>query len=112
VLLAKEETVLQGMIDRLTEFERCDRLKINVEKPQVVRISRESSPVETVIDQKQLEKVGHFNYLRSMITNNARCTCKIKCRSVMAKPAFRNKKTLFTRKLDLNLRKKLVKCYV
>ena len=30
----------------------------------------------------------------------------------MAKAAFNKKKNLFTRKLDLNLRKKLVKCYV
>jgi len=29
----------------------------------------------------------------------------------MAKAAFNEKKTLFTSKLDLNLRKKLVKCY-
>ena len=30
----------------------------------------------------------------------------------MAKPAFNKKKTLLTSKLDLNLRKKLVKCYI
>ena len=30
----------------------------------------------------------------------------------MAKAAFNKKKTLFTSKLDLNLRKKLVKCYI
>jgi hypothetical protein len=30
----------------------------------------------------------------------------------MAKVAFNNKKNLFTSKLDLNLRKKLVKCYI
>ena len=30
----------------------------------------------------------------------------------MAKAAFGKKKTLFTRKLDLNLRKKLIKCYI
>ena len=30
----------------------------------------------------------------------------------MAKAAFNKKKNLFTRKLDLNLRKNLVKCYV
>jgi hypothetical protein len=29
----------------------------------------------------------------------------------MAKAAF-NKKIIFTRKMDLNLRKKLVKCYI
>jgi hypothetical protein len=30
----------------------------------------------------------------------------------MAKAAFKKKKNLFTSKLDLNLRKKLVKCYI
>ena len=30
----------------------------------------------------------------------------------MAKAAFNKKKTLFTSKLDLNLRKKLIKCYI
>jgi len=30
----------------------------------------------------------------------------------MAKVAFIKKKTLFTSKLDLNLRKKLIKCYI
>jgi hypothetical protein len=32
VLLAKEEMVLQGMIDRLTEIGRCCRTEMNVEK--------------------------------------------------------------------------------
>ena len=30
----------------------------------------------------------------------------------MEKAAFSKKKTLFTSKLDLNLRKKLIKCYI
>jgi hypothetical protein len=46
-----------------------------------------------------------------MITNDARCTREIKSIITMAKAAF-NKKILFTSKLDLNLRKKLVKCYI
>jgi hypothetical protein len=49
--------------------------------------------------------------LGSMITNDARCTREIKVRIAMAKAAF-NKKTIFTSKLDLELRKKLVKCYI
>jgi hypothetical protein len=47
-----------------------------------------------------------------MLKNDARCTRKIKSRIAMAKAAFNKKKTLFTRKLDLNLRKKLVNCYI
>jgi hypothetical protein len=46
-----------------------------------------------------------------ILTNDGRCTGEIKFRIAMAKTAF-NKKTLFTSKLDLNLRKKVVKCYI
>jgi hypothetical protein len=47
-----------------------------------------------------------------MITNDARCTREIKYRIVMTKAAFSRKKTVLNRKLELNLRKKLVKCYI
>ena len=53
-----------------------------------------------------------FKYLGSILTNEGRCTCEIKCRSAVAKAAFKKKKALFTSTLDLELRKKLVKCYI
>ena len=77
-----------------------------------MRISRQPSPVTLTIDQKQLENVKCFKYLGSMLTDDGRCTCEIKSRIDMAKVAFNKKKNLFTNKLDLNLRKKLLKCYV
>ena len=83
-------------------------MKMNVEKSKVMGISRQPSPVTIMKDQKQLENVECLKYLGSMLTNDGRCTCKIKSRIAMAKAAF-NKKTLFTSTLDLNLRYKLVK---
>ena len=65
-----------------------------------------------ILNQNQLENVECFKYLGSMLTNDGRWTCEIKSRIAMAKAAFSKKKTLFTRKLDLNLRKKLIKCYI
>ena len=114
VLMAKEETVLQGMIDKLTEIGRCYGIEMNVEKTNVMimRISRQPSPVTIMIEQKQLENVECFKYLGRILTNDGRCTCEIKSRIAMAKAAFNKKKTLFTSKLDLNLRNKLVKCYI
>ena len=41
-----------------------------------------------------------------------RCTCEIKCRIAMAKAAFHKKRALLTSTLDLELRKKLMKCYI
>jgi len=110
-VVAKEETVLQGMINKLIETGSCYGMEMNVEKTKVMRISRQPSPVIIMIDQKRLENVECFKYLGSMLTNDGRCTCEIKSRIVMAKAAFSKKKILFTSKLDLNLRKKLIKCY-
>jgi len=64
------------------------------------------------MDQKQLENVESFKYLGSILTNDGRCTCKIKCRNAIAKAAFNKKRILCTSTLDLELRKKLVKCYI
>jgi hypothetical protein len=48
-----------------------------------------------------------------MITGDRRHTHKIKSRIAMAKAEFNNmKKNCYTNKLDLNLRKKIRKCYV
>jgi len=85
---------------------------MNVEKTKVMRISRQSFSVKIMIDQKQLENVESFKYLSSILTNDGRCTCEIKCRIAMAEAAFIKKRTLFTSTLDLELRKKLVKCYI
>ena len=40
VLLAKEETVLKDMIDKLIEIGRCYGTELKVEKTKVMRISR------------------------------------------------------------------------
>jgi hypothetical protein len=64
-----------------------------------------------VTDQKQPQNVDYFNCLGSILINDARNTREIKSRIDMAKAAF-NKVALFTSKLDCNLRKKPVKCYI
>jgi hypothetical protein len=55
--------------------------------------------------------VEHFNDLGDVI-NGARFKLEIKSTIVIEKATFNRKKTLFTSKLDLNLRNKLVKCYI
>jgi len=81
-------------------------------KTKVMRISRQPLPVKIIIDQKQLENVESCKYLSSILRNDGRCTCEIKCRIAMAKAALNKKRTLLTSTMDLELRKKLVKCYV
>jgi hypothetical protein len=47
-----------------------------------------------------------------MLTNDGRYTCEIKFRIAIAKTAFTKYRDLFTSKMDLELRIKLVKCYI
>jgi hypothetical protein len=54
--------------------------------------------------------VEYFSYVGNVISNYA--SCEIKSRIAKAKAAFNKKKTSFHSKLDLNLRKKLVQCYI
>jgi hypothetical protein len=100
------------MIGAVFEGGRCCGMEMNVERAKVMRISRQPSPVHIMIDQKQPENVECVKYLGSMKTNDASCTREIQSRFAMAKTAFNKKKILFTSKLNVNLRKKVVKCYI
>jgi hypothetical protein len=56
--------------------------------------------------------VESFKYLGSVLTNEGRCTCEIKSTIGMEKAAFNKRRALFINKIDLELRNKLVKCYI
>jgi len=60
VLLAKEENVLQDMIDKLIEIGRCYGMEMNVQKTKVMRNSRQLCPVKIIIDQKTTGECGIF----------------------------------------------------
>jgi hypothetical protein len=83
--VAKEQTVLQGTIDRLIENGTCNGMEMNLEKTKVKRISRELLPLHIMINQKQLENVEYINYLGSMVTNDVKCAHEIKSSIAIAK---------------------------
>jgi len=61
-----------------------------------------------------LQIVEYFNYVGSVLTNDARCAREIKSTTGKTKAIF-NKQIIFfptTSKFDCNLRKKLVQCYI
>jgi hypothetical protein len=103
VLLAKEETVLQGVTDRVIESGRWCGMEINVEKTKVMRISGQQSRVQIVMGQKQLKNVKYINCLCNATTNDARFTREIEYRVSIAKATFNKKKDLSPSKLDLKL---------
>ena len=63
VLLAKEEMVLQGMTEGLTEYGRFYGMEINVEKTKVMRISRQPSQIQIKKHQKNSQRMWHISVI-------------------------------------------------
>jgi hypothetical protein len=105
LIMASEQTVLRGIICRLIEAGICYGIEIKMENTKVMRISRQSSPIH-IIEQKLFKNAECFNYLGSMVTNNARHEREIKSRIAIAKAVLNKKNVPFTVKLDLILRNK------
>ena len=99
VLMAKEETVLQNMTERLIEIGRFCGMEMKVGKCKVMRISRKPTPLYVMIDQKQLKNVEYFKHFGRIMTKDTKCTREIKSSIARVKAEFNRKKTLFTSKL-------------
>ena len=65
-----------------------------------------------MIEQEQLKNVEYLTWPGNMTTSYESCTRDTKSTIALVELAFNKKKILFTRKLNLNLRQKLVKCYI
>jgi hypothetical protein len=77
-----------------------------------MRISRQQFPVKFMMDQEQLENVEFLNIYVSCSQMIEDTLVKLISRISMAKAASNKKRALFSGKLDLELRKKLVKCCI
>jgi len=58
-LQAKEEAVLQGMIERLIEIWSCYGMEMNVEKTKMMRIWSQPSAIHIMIGHKQPENMEY-----------------------------------------------------
>ena len=74
MLPVKEKSVLQGIVNTVTENGRCFAIGMNMEKKDLDKMSLKAIiPTEDMIN-KTIAEIGFFKYLASTIRNNARCT--------------------------------------
>jgi len=64
------------------------------------------------VDGQQIEQVREFRYLGILISDDGYCVKEIASRIGMAKKVFQDKRKLFTGKMNLELKKRIVKCLV
>ena len=112
VLVAENSQTLQGLVTLLENGMEDYSMKINVKKTKVMVVNNEENVMIRAKDGI-IERVKRYRYLGSLITDDWRSILEIKGRIAMAKDAFNRKKNLLcSTGLNLQLRKRLVKCYV
>jgi hypothetical protein len=84
VLLAKGETVLQGMFDRLIDIDTCYGMEKNVDKTTI--------PTTDYNRSKKTEECGIFQPFGLL---GAIFMCETECRIYVAKTGFNKKKAIF-----------------
>ena len=79
---------------------------MNIDKLQVMRVSRSNEALRIKVCNRELKEVYHFKYLGSVLTRHCYCIREMKMRIAIAKEAFRRKMSFLTRKLNIELKKK------
>ena len=59
-----------------------------------------------------MEQVSQFKYLGSLMSEDGYCTKEIRSRIEMGKKVFMKKKKLFSGKMNMELKKRIMKCLV
>ena len=103
------QRLMNGLVKAAEEY----GMKVNVKKTKTMIISKTGNKtVDITIGQHKVEQVQQFKYLGATITDDGRCEQEIRCRIAMAKQAYTRNKNILESKMELSLRKRLVKSLV
>jgi len=112
-MVASTERGMQEIMDKLNTTAKKYDMRINIKKTQTMLISRiKRKPVEVRIDGQIVEQVMKFKYLGSVISEDGGCSEEVKVRIGMAKDAFKKRRELMTKNMNMDLRKKMVKTLI
>jgi exonuclease III len=110
-VLAEDQEDLEISIKRLEEACKAYGMKVNAKKTKAMSVGSEEDIV-LHIDGVRVEQVSSFKYLGSLLTEDWRCEKDVRARIGIAKEAFTRMKRVLCGSLDLELRKRLAKCFV
>jgi Reverse transcriptase (RNA-dependent DNA polymerase). len=84
-VIAKTQEELKDMVNRLVDTGRKYGMEINIDKSQVMWVSRSNEPLQIKVNSRVLKEVDHFKYFGSVLIR------EIKMRISIAKEAFNRK---------------------
>jgi len=71
------------MVNRLVDTGRKYGMEINIDKSQVMRVSRNNESLQIKVHKRELKEVDHFQFLGSVVTRDGYCTREINMRIVL-----------------------------
>ena len=114
-LIADDPVKLQAIIEKVNSVSENYGLRMNIKKTKTMVISRERTApeIDMRVNGEKLKQEDEFKYLGQCITNDGRCEKEIRRRIAIAKATFNNMKdVLASRKIRLDVRKRVLNCYV
>ena len=114
-MVGDSEPALQELINEINKRGQKLSLNINIQKTKCMRISRleRKRMLKLTINKQNIEQVKSFVYLGHLITDDGKCIQKIKRRIELARSIFAKMQSIVSsRKLTIETRKRLIKCYV
>ena len=100
-------------MDNRNKVTREIGMKINVKKTKVMCVScKGNNKLKIYVDGQQVEQVSQFRYLGSLISEDGYCMKEIWSRIEMEKKVLMEKNKLFIGKMNLELKKRIMKCLV
>ena len=116
VLVAEKEEDLQKLLDVVVKESEKKGLDLNIKKNPVTMVITKKATIpgcNIQINDRALKQVEQFKYLGTLITQDGRCETEVKARIAQAKSAFVKMKSLLTNKsIGLEIRKKILRCYI
>ena len=115
-VVATSNGELQRMMDRIQK--KCIEygMSLNTKKTMVMKIAnnaKDAPPTLTIkVNGDRLKQVKEYNYLGSLIDEDMRSIGDVKRRIGMGKTAFWKCKELFRRDINIDLKKRMLDCYV
>ena len=112
-MLGSSVAGLQRLMNKLNEVAEEFGMSINIKKTKIMRISKsDARKFEIKVNGQCLEQVSQFKYLGSTITEDGRCQKEVRIRIATAKEAFNKRKCLLSRKMNRQLKKRIIKSLI
>ena len=88
-------------------------MNVNKTKSMVISKKQQSPKINSIIEGKSIEQTPKIIYLRYMQSENGKCEAEIKRRTEIARKSFEKMSNILTsRNIKIEIRKRLLKCYV